>query len=155
MSCRYFVIIYLDLARRGGPAMIQNQQRSSLITVRKRATQSFINVPLLVLLLPPLQRFKRTILPAMDTEMLTESVDRHPLVSLVAACFWVIRAFSDAQYHLIVNRDVDILVWLLSWAKSLVAFATITLPRFIYAVLSYSMTLTVRRLLLSLVDHSS
>lgn len=87
--------------------------------------------------------------------MLTESIDRHPLVSLVAACFWVIRAFSDVQYHLIVNRDVDNLVWLLSWAKSLVAFATITIPRFIYAVLSYSMTLTVRRLLLSLVDRSS
>jgi hypothetical protein len=81
----------------------------------------------------------------MDTEVLTESVDRHPLVSLVAACFWVIRAFSDVQYHLNVNRDVENLVWLLSWTKSLVAFATITIPRFIYAVLSYSMTLTVRR----------
>jgi hypothetical protein len=40
--------------------------------------------------------------------MLTESMDRHPLVSLVAACFWVIRAFPDDQYHLIVNREVDI-----------------------------------------------
>jgi lysophospholipid hydrolase len=88
----------------------------------------------------------------MDAEVLAESVDRHPLVSLVAACFWVIRAFSDVQCRLVVNRDV---VWLLSWTKSLVAFATITIPRSIYAVLSYSMTLTVRRLLLSLVDHSS
>lgn len=87
--------------------------------------------------------------------MLTESIDRHPLVSLVAACFWVIRAFSDVRHHLIVNRDMDNVVWLLSWTKSLVAFATITVPRFIYAVLSYSMTLTVRPLLLSLVDHSS
>ena len=117
--------------------------------------RSFINVRLLVLFKPPLQRFKRTIHPVMDAEVLTESVARHPLVSLVAACFWVIRAFSDVHYHLIVNCDVDNLVWLLSWAKSLVAFATITIPRFIYAVLSYSMTLTVRRLLLSLVNHSS
>ncbi|KAF4611921.1 hypothetical protein D9613_004184 [Agrocybe pediades] len=52
-----------------------------------------------------------------------ESADRHPLVSLVSACFWVI-------------------LWLLTWAKSLVAFVTITVPRFVYAVLSYSMTLT-------------
>ena len=81
--------------------------------------------------------------------MLTESIDRHPLVSLVAACFWVIRAFPDVQFHIIVNCKVDNLVWLLTWTKSLVAFATITIPRFIYAVLSYSMTLTVRRLLLS------
>lgn len=59
----------------------------------------------------------------MDSEVLTESIDRHPLVSLVSASFWVI-------------------LWLLSWAKSLVAFATITVPRLLYAVLSYSMTLT-------------
>ncbi|KAF9270780.1 patatin-domain-containing protein [Marasmius fiardii PR-910] len=51
------------------------------------------------------------------------STDRHPLVSLLSACFWVI-------------------LWLLWWAKSLVAFATISVPRFIYSVLSYSMTLT-------------
>ena len=44
----------------------------------------------------------------MDADALTESVDRHPLVSLVAACFWVIRAFSDTQYHLhlFVNHDM-------------------------------------------------
>ncbi|KAF8963847.1 hypothetical protein BDZ97DRAFT_1818202 [Flammula alnicola] len=59
----------------------------------------------------------------MDADVLTESIDRHPLVSLVSACFWVI-------------------LWLLSWTKSLVAFVTITIPRLIYAVLSYSMTLT-------------
>ncbi|TFK77544.1 patatin-domain-containing protein [Pluteus cervinus] len=51
------------------------------------------------------------------------SIEKHPLVSLVSACFWV-------------------LLWLLSWAKSLVAFATIKIPRLIYSILSYSMTLT-------------
>ncbi|KAF9486503.1 patatin-domain-containing protein [Pholiota conissans] len=55
--------------------------------------------------------------------VLVEAIDRHPLVSLVSACFWVI-------------------LWLLSWTKSLVAFVTITIPRFVYSVLSYSMTLT-------------
>ncbi|KAF9531870.1 hypothetical protein CPB83DRAFT_867766 [Crepidotus variabilis] len=59
----------------------------------------------------------------MDSEVLTESIHQHPLVSLLSACFWVI-------------------LWLLSWFKMLVAFATITVPRYIYAVLSYSMTLT-------------
>ncbi|KAH6916678.1 hydrolase [Coprinopsis sp. MPI-PUGE-AT-0042] len=59
----------------------------------------------------------------MDDEVLPEVADRHPLVSLVSACFWVI-------------------LWLLTWAKSLVAFATITIPTWLYAVLSYSMTLT-------------
>ncbi|KAF9502205.1 patatin-domain-containing protein [Pleurotus eryngii] len=49
--------------------------------------------------------------------------DRHPVVSLVSACFWVI-------------------LWALSWAKALIAFATITVPKWIYAVLSWSMTLT-------------
>ncbi|KAG7099787.1 hypothetical protein E1B28_001599 [Marasmius oreades] len=51
------------------------------------------------------------------------STDRHPLVSLLSACFWVI-------------------LWLLSWAKALVTFTTISIPRSIYSVLSYSMTLT-------------
>ncbi|KDQ63191.1 hypothetical protein JAAARDRAFT_29203 [Jaapia argillacea MUCL 33604] len=49
--------------------------------------------------------------------------DRHPLLYLLSACFWVI-------------------LWLLSWVKALVAFATITIPRFIYSALSYSLTLT-------------
>ncbi|KIK70532.1 hypothetical protein GYMLUDRAFT_32561 [Collybiopsis luxurians FD-317 M1] len=49
--------------------------------------------------------------------------DQHPLLSLVSACFWVI-------------------MWILSWAKSLVTFVTITVPTFIYFVLSYSLTLT-------------
>ncbi|KAH9849264.1 patatin-domain-containing protein [Lenzites betulinus] len=49
--------------------------------------------------------------------------DRHPLILLISAFFWVI-------------------LWILSWIKWLVAFATISVPRFIYAVLSYSMTLT-------------
>ncbi|SJL06088.1 related to Lysophospholipase NTE1 [Armillaria ostoyae] len=56
-------------------------------------------------------------------ESVAEPVDPHPLVSLVSACFWVI-------------------LWLLSWVKALVAFSTITVPRLIYAILSYSMTLT-------------
>ncbi|CAL1694396.1 unnamed protein product [Somion occarium] len=51
------------------------------------------------------------------------SDERHPLILLLSAFFWVF-------------------LWLLSWAKALVAFATISIPKFIYAVLSYSMTLT-------------
>jgi hypothetical protein len=35
---------------------------------------------------------------------------------------------------------------MLSWVKSLIAFATISVPRLIYFVLSYSMTLTVSRI---------
>ncbi|KAF9469736.1 hypothetical protein BDZ94DRAFT_1243142 [Collybia nuda] len=58
----------------------------------------------------------------METELVDHG-ERHPLVSLVSACFWVI-------------------LWLLSWTRALVAFATITIPRYIYAILSYSMTLT-------------
>ncbi|TFY82853.1 hypothetical protein EWM64_g1159 [Hericium alpestre] len=49
--------------------------------------------------------------------------DRHPVVSFLSAFFWVT-------------------LYLLSWVKALVAFATISIPRFIYSVLSYSMTLT-------------
>ncbi|EAU92608.1 hydrolase [Coprinopsis cinerea okayama7 len=59
----------------------------------------------------------------MDAEVLTDTIDRHPLVSLVSASFWVI-------------------LWLLTWAKSLVAFATLTIPTWLYAIVSYSMTLT-------------
>ncbi|KAI0673740.1 patatin-domain-containing protein [Trametes maxima] len=51
------------------------------------------------------------------------SDDRHPLILLLSAFFWVI-------------------LWILSWIKLLVAFSTISIPKFIYAVLSYSMTLT-------------
>ncbi|CAE6536205.1 unnamed protein product [Rhizoctonia solani] len=49
--------------------------------------------------------------------------DLHPLVSLIAAFF-------------------SVFVWTLAWAKTLVAFVTIKIPIFIYAVLSYSFTLT-------------
>ncbi|EKM61421.1 uncharacterized protein PHACADRAFT_135056 [Phanerochaete carnosa HHB-10118-sp] len=49
--------------------------------------------------------------------------DGHPLIIFLSSFFWVV-------------------LWLLSWVKLLVAFATISVPRFIYAVLSYSMTLT-------------
>ncbi len=79
----------------------------------------------------------------MDSDVLTEALDRHPLVSLVSACFWVIRKFQQSLY---VCGSIQSFraVWLLSWFKALVAFATITVPRFIYSVLSYSMTLTVR-----------
>ncbi|KAF9055952.1 hypothetical protein BJ165DRAFT_1429740 [Panaeolus papilionaceus] len=59
----------------------------------------------------------------MDPNVMPDSTDQHPLISLVSACFWVI-------------------LWLLSWTKSLVAFITISIPKFIYSVLSYSMTLT-------------
>ncbi|KAJ6601343.1 hypothetical protein DFH09DRAFT_1020718 [Mycena vulgaris] len=52
-----------------------------------------------------------------------QPISSHPLVSLVSACFWVI-------------------LWALSWVKSVIAFATITIPRQIYSILSYSMTLT-------------
>lgn len=46
------------------------------------------------------------------------------------------------DFH-VLNKLIFCIVWLLSWAKALVAFATITIPRLIYAILSYSMTLTV------------
>ncbi|CAE6489891.1 unnamed protein product [Rhizoctonia solani] len=49
--------------------------------------------------------------------------DLHPLVSLIAAFF-------------------SVFVWTLAWARTLVAFVTIKIPIFIYAVLSYSLTLT-------------
>ncbi|KAH7334450.1 hypothetical protein B0J17DRAFT_577634 [Rhizoctonia solani] len=49
--------------------------------------------------------------------------DLHPLVSLIAAFF-------------------SVFVWTLAWAKTLVAFVTIKIPIFIYAVLSYSLTFT-------------
>lgn len=51
--------------------------------------------------------------------------------------YYVIRACSE------IMRSSIITVWALSWAKWLIAFATITIPRLIYLVLSYSMTLTV------------
>ncbi|KAF8131666.1 hypothetical protein EV363DRAFT_1296435 [Boletus edulis] len=50
---------------------------------------------------------------------------RHPLLSLLSACFWVT-------------------LWMLSWVKSLITFVTISVPRLIYFVLSYSMTLTLK-----------
>ncbi|KAI0049281.1 patatin-domain-containing protein [Auriscalpium vulgare] len=49
--------------------------------------------------------------------------DRHPVVSFLSAFFWVV-------------------LYLLSWVKALIAFATITIPRMIYSILSYSLTLT-------------
>lgn len=79
---------------------------------------------------------------AMDSDVLTESLSRHPLISLVSACFWVIRESWNLIFTMWFHLTI-ISVWLLSWFKALVAFATITVPRCIYSILSYSMTLTV------------
>ncbi|KAI0031137.1 patatin-domain-containing protein [Vararia minispora EC-137] len=49
--------------------------------------------------------------------------DRHPVLSFLSAFFWVF-------------------VYLLSWVQALAAFITLTIPTYIYAILSYSMTLT-------------
>ncbi|KIO28791.1 hypothetical protein M407DRAFT_229364 [Tulasnella calospora MUT 4182] len=51
-----------------------------------------------------------------------DAYEPHPLVSLVTACFSVI-------------------LWFLAWVKTAVAFVTITLPIWIYAILSYTLTL--------------
>ncbi|KAG9313970.1 hypothetical protein JVU11DRAFT_4745 [Chiua virens] len=60
----------------------------------------------------------------METSLPAPEYDgRHPVLSLLSACFWVT-------------------LWLLSWVKSLIAFVTISVPRLIYFVLSYSLTLT-------------
>ncbi|KZT38510.1 patatin-domain-containing protein [Sistotremastrum suecicum HHB10207 ss-3] len=53
----------------------------------------------------------------------TTSAESHPVVSLISACFW---AF----------------LWLLNCARWTVAFITITLPYWLYSILSYSLTLT-------------
>ncbi|KAJ7492149.1 hypothetical protein FB451DRAFT_1336165 [Mycena latifolia] len=52
--------------------------------------------------------------------------------------------WNDAHpFHVgALSENNNLAVWALSWAKSLIAFATITIPRYIYAILSYSMTLT-------------
>ncbi|KZT08570.1 patatin-domain-containing protein [Laetiporus sulphureus 93-53] len=59
----------------------------------------------------------------MDASDRSVDYSRHPLVMLISAFFWVI-------------------LWMLSCIKALAAFVTITIPRWIYAILSYSMTLT-------------
>ncbi|TRM61508.1 hypothetical protein BD626DRAFT_501259 [Schizophyllum amplum] len=61
--------------------------------------------------------------PEVSATAAAADVSSHPLVSLISACFWVI-------------------LWALSWVKALVGIATISIPRLIYEVLSYSMTLT-------------
>ncbi|KAI0316483.1 hypothetical protein OF83DRAFT_1126430 [Amylostereum chailletii] len=61
--------------------------------------------------------------PTTDPLTTMDPGDRHPVVSFLSAFFWVF-------------------VYLLSWVKALVAFVTISVPRLIYSILSYSMTLT-------------
>jgi len=81
----------------------------------------------------------------METEVLPDSVSQHPLVSLISACFWVIREYCCYYCSFTLSRFLMLpsIVWLLSWIRSFAAFVTITMPRFVYAILSYSMTLTV------------
>ncbi|KAI0304599.1 patatin-domain-containing protein [Russula brevipes] len=57
-----------------------------------------------------------------------EHTDRHPIVSFISALFWVV-------------------LYLLSWVKTLAALVTISVPHLVYSLLSYSMTLTVPQLL--------
>ncbi|KAJ7103059.1 hypothetical protein B0H15DRAFT_810792 [Mycena belliarum] len=63
------------------------------------------------------------VVSAQPGDNMGQPISSHPLVSLLSACFWVI-------------------LWALSWVKWFIAFATITIPRQIYSILSYSMTLT-------------
>jgi hypothetical protein len=77
---------------------------------------------------------------------LDASGEMHPLLSLISACFWVIRECLSVLTECACRTDgIELvpIVWLLKWFKSLVAFVTISIPRLIYSILSYSMTLTV------------
>ncbi|KAH9050541.1 patatin-domain-containing protein [Lactarius hengduanensis] len=60
---------------------------------------------------------------AAHLERMQQTGDRHPVVSFLSALFWVV-------------------LYLLSWIKALAALITISVPRLIYFVLSYSLTLT-------------
>ncbi|KAH9004144.1 patatin-domain-containing protein [Lactarius hatsudake] len=60
---------------------------------------------------------------AAHLERMQQIEDRHPVVSFLSALFWVV-------------------LYLLSWIKALAALITISVPRLIYFVLSYSLTLT-------------
>lgn len=85
--------------------------------------------------------------------------ERHPLLSLISACFWVIREcsvrLSVGGGCVVVADGIGLVpaVWLLKWFKSLIAFVTISIPRLIYSILSYSMTLTVSYLPIESVTH--
>lgn len=72
------------------------------------------------------------------------SADLHPVLSLLSAFFWVVRAYTLGFVHYPYLTEICP-VWLLSWVKFAVAFVTITIPRLVYATLSYSLTLTVRK----------
>lgn len=70
--------------------------------------------------------------------------ESHPLVSFVAACFWVVRKYPGiSQYSSGTQLNTCDSVWLLDCARWIIAFASISIPRFIIALLSYSLTLTV------------
>jgi hypothetical protein len=73
-----------------------------------------------------------------------EQTDRHPIVSFISALFWVVCEFSAAFYSAQYHQQNKQTVYLLSWVKALVGLVTISVPRLIYSLLSYSMTLTVR-----------
>jgi hypothetical protein len=66
----------------------------------------------------------------------------HPLLSLISACFSVICAYLDLPdiFGIIPTTPA---VWLLTWVNTSAQFLLLSVPRWIYAVLSYSFTLTV------------
>ncbi len=72
-----------------------------------------------------------------------QQADRHPVLSFLSALFWVV---CESLRHVHVSTTVltEYTVYLLSWIKDLAALITISVPRFIYFLLSYSFTLTVR-----------
>ena len=72
-----------------------------------------------------------------------QQTDRHPVVSFLSALFWVV---CECQRRARVSTTILTrqTVYLLSWIKALAALITISVPRLIYFLLSYSLTLTVR-----------
>jgi lysophospholipid hydrolase len=72
-----------------------------------------------------------------------QQTDRHPVVSFISALFWVV-CESQRRVHVSTTILTGRTVYLLSWIKALAALITISVPRLIYFLLSYSLTLTVR-----------
>lgn len=95
----------------------------------------------------PLKRFGASLTPAQYgcwARQCSGRDHRQAPSSFACFCFVLGHSWVSITSNFLNQSHNSSIVWLLSWAKSLVAFATITVPRWLYAIVSYSMTLTVR-----------
>ncbi len=135
---------------RGGHSCVQREvaahiSGAEIVTSRRIDARPRTCLPWLLTCLGPLVRGLAIESDSMDAPpVLPAAGGQHPVISMFSAFFWL---FRTSRFPASDGESIDVLWytgWLLSWTRAAVTFSTISVPKFLYSVVSYSLTLTAR-----------